>query len=168
MKLKTSDIALYALLISLALAVSFFESFLPTAMIPLPGVKLGLANTVTLFALYSLGFFPALIILICRCVLSSLFGGGISALAFSLSGGVLALFIMRICKKCRQLSIYGVSIGGAAAHGIGQILAACVMLGSFSAVFYLPLLLASSVITGFLTAFISQILISRTKNMFKK
>ncbi|MBQ2840143.1 MAG: Gx transporter family protein [Oscillospiraceae bacterium] len=168
MKLKTADIALFALLTSLALAVSFFESFLPTALIPLPGVKLGLANTVTIFALYSLGFCPALIILICRCFLASLFSGGITALMFSLSGGIFALCVMQLCKRCRYLSIYGASIGGAAAHGIGQILAACVMLGSFSAIFYLPLLLLSSVLTGILTAFISQILIKTTNNMFKR
>lgn len=65
-----------------------------TLVIPLPGVKLGLANIVTVFALYQLGPLPALCILAARCLLGSLFAGNASALLFSLLGGTLAMLVM--------------------------------------------------------------------------
>lgn len=168
MRLSVRNIALYAVLIAAALALSVFEAQLPTSFIPLPGVKLGLANTVTLFALYIFGTGPTAVILFCRCILASLFGGGITSLMFSICGGGAALCVMRCLKGCRAFSIYGISIAGAAAHGVGQILAAYVMLGSISPFFYLPFLLIASLFTGTLTAFISQILILRLRKMYKK
>lgn len=164
MKLSPRDISLYAALIAVALALSMLEAQLP---IPLPGVKLGLANAVTLFALYSLGASPAAVILFCRCILASAFGGGITSLVFSLFGGAAAFAVMLLVKRIKVFSIYGVSIAGAAAHGAGQIFAACIMLGTLSAIYYLPFLLISAVFTGAITAFISQILISRLKKMYK-
>ncbi len=163
MRLKTRDITTYAVLIAAALAISVFESWLPPAFIPLPGVKLGLSNIVTLFVLYTLGSGPAAVVLICRCILASLFGGGITSLAFSICGGLCALLTMHILKRIKSLSIVGVSIAGAAFHGIGQILAAIILLSSVSAVFYLPFLLISAVVTGSLTALISSFLIDRLK-----
>ena len=92
MKIKTRELTLCAVLAALALALSYMESFFPLALIvPLPGVKLGLANIVTVFALYQLGAAPALCILVARCLLGSLFAGNASALLFSLLGGVLGL-----------------------------------------------------------------------------
>lgn len=158
MKSNAKKLTLYAVLIAVALALSVLETVFP---LPLPGVKLGLANTVTLFALYALGAKPAAVILFCRCSLASIFGGGITSLFFSLLGGAAALIAMVILRKCKLFSIYGTSIAGAAMHGVGQILAACIMLGTFSAVFYLPFLLFSGVFTGTLTAFISHIVILR-------
>lgn len=163
MRLKARDITTYAVLIAAALAISVFESWLPPAFIPLPGVKLGLSNIVTLFVLYTLGSGPAAVVLICRCILASLFGGGITSLAFSICGGLCALLIMHILKRIKALSVVGVSIAGAAFHGIGQILAAIILLSSVSAVFYLPFLLISAVVTGSLTALISAFLIDRLK-----
>ena len=72
MKIKTRELTLCAVLAALALALSYMESFFPLALIvPLPGVKLGLANIVTLYALYALGFPSALAILLVRCTLGS-------------------------------------------------------------------------------------------------
>lgn len=164
MKFSPRDISLYAVLIAVALTLSVFEAQLP---IPLPGVKLGLANAVTLFALYSLGVTDAAVILFCRCTLASVFGGGITALVFSFFGGAAAFAVMWLVKRLKVFSIYGVSIAGAAAHGAGQIFAACIMLGTLSAIYHLPFLLVSATFTGAITAFISQILISRLKKMYK-
>lgn len=168
MKIPIRRLTLCAFLCAVALALSFFESQLPSSLIPLPGVKLGLSNIVTLFALYSLGLKPAAGIVFCRCILSSFFGGGISALAFSLFGGAFAIFFMWLAMKCGLFSIFGVSLAGAAAHGIGQIVAACIMLGSLSAIFYLPILLFASLITGAVIAFITAFLLRRIpKKMYK-
>ncbi len=149
---KTKKTALCAVLISLALALSYMERFLPLQLlIPLPGIKLGLANTVTLIALYLLGPGAAFAILIPRCILGAVFGGGITGLVFSLAGGLSAMSVMVLSRKLPGLSIYGVSILGAAAHSVGQILAAMVLMHSVYVGAYLPYLLIVSVFTGLAT-----------------
>ena len=159
MKWTTKQLALCAVLAALALGLSTLESLFPISLlIPLPGVKLGLANIVTVFALYELGALPALAILITRCVLGGLFAGNVSAMLFSLLGGLLAMAVMIALRRCRRLSIYGVSIGGAAAHNIGQMAAAVITLGSTMVLGYLPFLLAVSLFTGVLTGFLASLL----------
>ena len=149
---KTKRLTLCAILIALALALSYTERFIPLQMvIPLPGVKLGLANIVTLVALYLLGPKGAFAILIPRCIFGAVFGGGITGLAFSLIGGILAMFTMMLAKKIPIFSIYGISILGAAAHNIGQILAAMVLMNSIYIGAYLPYLLIVALFTGFAT-----------------
>ncbi len=149
----TKQLTLCAVLISLALALSYVERFIPLQMlIPLPGIKLGLANIVTLIALYLLGARNALIILILRCILGSFFGGGISGLMFSLTGGLLAVTVMIVAQKIPCFSIYGVSVLGAAAHHVGQIGIAMILMKSVYVGAYLPYLLAAGLFTGLATA----------------
>lgn len=147
-------ITVSAVLIALALALSVAEKLLPIgAVIPVPGIKLGLANVVTMLALFYIGTSGALLILVTRCLLGALFSGLISML-FSLTGGVLALLTMLVLKKAygRAFSIYGISIGGAAAHNVGQILTASAVLGENLIYTYLPVLLLTGIVTGILTA----------------
>ena len=152
MKLNARSIALCAVLTALALGLSTLENLFPvTLIVPLPGVKLGLANIVTVFALYELGAVPALTILTARCLLGGVFAGNLSALLFSLLGGFTAMLVMIALKHCKGLSIYGVSIGGAAAHTM--------VLG------YLPFLLAVSLLTGTLTGFVAGLLFRAMRNI---
>ena len=163
---KTKSLALCAVLTALALGLSTLENLFPvTLVIPLPGVKLGLANIVTVFALYKLGAVPALTILVGRCLLGSLFAGNFSALLFSLMGGLSAMLVMIALKRARKLSVFGVSIGGAAAHNIGQIGAALITLGNTAVLGYLPLLLAVSLLTGTLTGFVASLLFRATEHI---
>ena len=149
---RTKRLTLCAVLISLALALSYTERFIPLQLlIPLPGIKLGLANIVTLVALYLLGNRSAFLILVLRCFLSSLFGGGISGLLFSLTGGCLAMLVMTAARRFPCFSVYGVSILGAAAHNVGQIGAAMVIMQSVYIGAYLPYLLIVALFTGFAT-----------------
>lgn len=149
---KTNQLTLCALLIAVALVLSYMERFIPLQMlIPLPGIKLGLANIVTVMALYFFGKKQAFTILILRCVLGSVFGGGISGLAFSLTGGLMAMTLMSVTRRLGIFSVYGVSILGAAAHNIGQICVAAFLMNSVYVVGYLPYLLAVSVLTGMAT-----------------
>ena len=147
--ISTRQLALCAVLTALALGLSTLENLFPvTLLIPLPGVKLGLANIVTVFALYQLGALPALAILTARCLLGGLFAGNASAMLFSLLGGLTAMLVM----------IYGVSIGGAAGHNLGQMAAALITLGNTAVLGYLPFLLGISLLTGTLTGFVSSLL----------
>ena len=167
MKLTTKKLALCAVLTALALGLSTLESLFPVSvLVPLPGIKLGLANVVTVFALYWLGDIPALAILIARCLLGAMFAGNASALLFSLMGGVLAMLTMIVLRRVRGLSVYGVSIAGAAAHNIGQICAAMVVLGGTAVLGYLPVLLGVSLITGTLTGFVASLLFRAMRGIY--
>ena len=138
MKIKTRELTLCAVLAALALALSYMESFFPLALIvPLPGVKLGLANIVTLYALYAIGFPSALAILLVRCTLGALFAGNASALLFSLLGGLSALLVMALLSGAKKLSIFGVST---------------------APLYYLPFLLLVSLFTGALSGLITAFL----------
>ena len=165
MKITTKQLTLCAVLAALALALSYIESFFPlTLLIPLPGVKLGLANIVTVFALYTLGSPMALCILLVRCTLGALFAGNASSLIFSLLGGFSAMLVMIALHRSRRLSIFGVSIAGAAAHNCGQVAAAMLTLGSAAPLSYLPFLLLVSLFTGALSGFIAALLFRAMAN----
>ena len=149
---RTRKLTLCAVLISLALVLSYVERFFPLQMaIPLPGIKLGLANIVSLVALYLLGARYAYAILTIRGILGSLFGGSVTSLLFSMTGGSLAMLTMFGAHKLPFLSVYGVSILGAAAHNIGQICASMLLMHSVYIGAYLPYLLAIAIVTGFAT-----------------
>lgn len=149
---KTKFIVQSAILISLALALSYIERFIPLQLlIPLPGVKLGLANIVTLVALYAMGTRSAFVIVLLRCTLGSIFGGGITGLLFSLTGGLLAMSAMALCKRLPLFSVYGVSILGAAAHNVGQVAVAMLLMQSMQIGLYLAYLLGVALFTGFAT-----------------
>ena len=159
---KTKTAVICGVLAALALAVSWLESLLPLSLlVPLPGVKLGLANVITMFALYFLGAVPALLILTARCVLSALMWGGVTALAFSLTGGIFALAVMFFVKRFSAFSLLGVSMCGAAAHNLGQMAACVVLLGSTAPLSYLAVLLPAGLVTGIATGSLCAPLFNR-------
>ena len=159
MKLTTKQLTLCAVLTAMALALSYLENFFPLSLaIPIPGVKLGLANIVTVFALYVLGPGQAMLILLARCLLGAVFAGNMNALIFSLLGGVSAMLVMIGLSRWRRLSVYGVSVGGAAAHNCGQVAAAVLTLGNTAPLYYLPILLGVSLFTGALTGLVTACL----------
>ena len=156
--MKTKQLTTGAILAALALALSYVEGLFPPP-VPLPGFKLGLANIVTLFALYALGAAPALAILLVRVLLGAMFAGNASALIYSLLGGLCAMLVMIALSRWDKLSIYGVSIGGAAAHNAGQVAAAVLTLGNAAPVAYLPVLLIVALFSGALTGLIGSLLL---------
>jgi len=156
---RLKKLTLNSLLISLALVLSFVERFIPlNLMVPIPGLKLGLANIVTMFALFCLDIPSAITITVLRCVLASLIFGGISSLIYSLSGAFFALIVMIILKLEyeKAFSLVGISMGGAAAHNSGQIAAASLMMKNTAVFAYMPILLITGLVTGILTAIITM------------
>lgn len=149
--MKAKKLALCALLTALALALSYAESFLPLSLlVPVPGLKLGLPNIVTLAALYLLGLPSAAFVSFTRCFLSAFYASGPVSFWFSVCGAVLSLIVMWILKTLcsRRVSIWGVSIAGAAAHHLGQVCAAAVVMHTSHIFAYLPVLLVASPFTG--------------------
>lgn len=147
-------IAFAAVFTALAIALSIMENYFPIGLlIPVPGVKLGLANIVTVFAIVMLKPVDTVAIIITRCLVVGLFTGPVS-LFFSLCGAFLAWITMMLLSVGlgRIFSIIGVSMGGAVAHSAGQILAAIIVLGDVGILFfYLPFLMLISLVTGALT-----------------
>lgn len=152
--MKIKKLTLCGLLTALAIVLSLAERLFPLdAVIPVPGVKLGLANVVTLFALTRLHPREAFAILVCRVGLSSLLMGSVTGFLFSLSGGLLSLLVMWALLKSegRFCSLLGVSVAGAAAHNVGQMIAAIFWMGTNAVIAYLPFLLVMAVPLGLVT-----------------
>ena len=158
---KSKRIALCAVLTALALALSLAERMIPLELlIPIPGIKLGLANVVTMFALLFLTPREAFAILFCRVTLAALFAGSVTSFAFSLLGGLCALTTTWILLHRREswFSLYGISAASAAMHNVGQIIAGIVIMQSVNVIAYLPLLLIAAIPMGFLTGGILAVL----------
>lgn len=146
-----------ALLLALALIIFIIESYLPP-LAPIPGIKLGLANIVTLIAIYLLGRKEAFVILTLRIVLASVFAGGFAGFMYSMAGGLLCFVCMSLVSfKLGEKHVWVVSALGAICHNVGQIIVACVVIGSISALWYLPFLMISAVLTGVFTGVAAQV-----------
>ena len=163
MKLTTKQLTLCAVLTAMALALSYLENFFPLSLaIPIPGIKLGLANIVTVFALYALGSAQALLILIARCTLGAVFAGNFSTIFYSAAGGALAIAVTiglrRILTK-KQLWVAGAL--GAVAHSIGQMAMAMLLTLTPGLLVYLPAMIAVSIVTGTFTGLCAQFLVNR-------
>ena len=120
---KNKMTAMCGVFIALALVLSYLESLVPLNF-AVPGVKLGLANLVTIVALYMLGLKPAILISIGRIILSGILFGNVTVIIYSLAGAGLSIVVMCIVKKIKIFSVTGISICGAIAHNIGQIVVA--------------------------------------------
>ncbi len=156
---------------ALAIVFSTFEALLPIqAFVPLPGIKLGMANIVIIYVLFYVGTKESVLVLLCKCVVTALIFGSVSSFLFSLCGGMLSLLASVIIKKkCYdKFSFLGVSIIGASLHNTGQILVSCLMLGTFKTLYYLPALLFASIVCGIITGTVLCFLPDITKYESKK
>lgn len=152
-------IALCAALAAVALTIFVAESQIPP-VVPLPGVKLGLANIVTLVAMVLLGRRDALAILVVRLVLGAAFTGGFSAFMFSAVGGLFAYAAMALLVGVfPEKLLWVVSVFAALAHNAGQILVAVFVTGTPSIAVYIFILAASGVVTGVFTGIACMFLI---------
>lgn len=166
--MQPKKLTLCGMLTALAIVLSLAERLFPLdAIVPVPGVKLGLANVVTLFALTRLSVRDAVAILLCRVALSSLLMGSVTAFLFSLFGGLLALAVMGLLLRAegKFCSVLGVSVAGAAAHNIGQIIAAVIWMKTGAVVAYLPLLLVMSVPLGLVTGLTAAVILSHLQKI---
>ena len=171
MRVEIKKLTLMAALTSAALIVFIIEAQIPLP-IPVQGAKLGLANTITLFALFyrhsknriRLTTADAFMILVCRMILGAVFTGRIVAFAFSVAGGLLAFAAMAVTRRFvtdRQVWVCGAI--GAVFHNIGQIGAAMIITGSPAIAALLPLLITAGIITGVITGLAAQFILSALK-----
>ena len=163
--------AIVIILVSNGILISFLESFFPIP-IPVPGVKLGFGNIITMIGIAFLGMRDVMFIVIVRCFVVAVLTRGVMMLAFSLTGGILSALVMGLLYKkfSGVFSVKGISIAGALVHSTAQVVIASFILGQFVLMYYLPVLLVSAVITGFITGSIGEIAINeiRKLNLFGK
>ena len=158
--MKTRKISLYALLIALALILSYLESLVPMSF-AVPGIKMGLPNIVIVFALYKLGFKAAGCISIIRVLLVSLLFGNVMVMIYSLAGAVLSLCLMYLLRKSGKFSSVGVSVVGALGHNAGQVLTAMLLLETGGLIYYLPALCISGAVAGVCIGILGGIIVKR-------
>ncbi len=162
-RITTRTMATCSILTAIAIVLHIVEALLPNPF-PIPGVKLGLANIVTLWAIYSLGFGPAMTITLLRTILASLLIGTFLSFGFfmSLAGGIVSTVVMYLAKKLLpKASIMGISVIGAVFHNITQLTVASLVLEQTAIFFYLPILLFSALPAGIITAFLVKMLLKR-------
>lgn len=149
--MRTRKLTALALFATLALAIYFVESLLPP-VVPIPGIKLGLANIITLLVLHRYGSRDATVVLLARILLSALLFGQAMSLFYSLCGGFLCLLAMVLASRLLHRRFPELtSIMGGIFHNMGQLLAALLITAVPGVLVYLPYLLVSGAVTGLFT-----------------
>lgn len=165
--MKVKKLTVMALLCAIALTIFMIEAQIPP-LVPVPGVKLGLSNIVTVFSVFVLGPLEAAVILFGRIFLGAVFAGNFSSILYSASGGLLAILMtigLRRILNTRQLWVAG-SLG-AVAHSVGQMTAAVLVMGTVSIAVYLPVMIVCSIVTGIFTGLCAQLLVNRGNKLWK-
>ena len=165
--MKTKKLTVLALLSAVALTIFMVEAQIPP-LIPIQGVRLGLANIITVYTVFALGAKEGAAVLFARIFLGALFSGNFGTIFYSAAGGALAILTTIALKpvlKGRQLWIAGCL--GAIAHSIGQMIVALWITGSPSLVIYLPVLILCSIFSGIFTGLCAQLLVNRGSKIWK-
>ena len=153
-------IAKYGMLIALAFIFSYIESMIPIPM-PAPGMKLGLANLVTVVGLYTVGLPGTCAVSLVRIVLVGFTFGNAFSMWYGLGGGILSLILMAFCKRTNWFSPVGVSVIGGVGHNIGQILVAAFAVENMGVFYYLPILTAGGVTAGAVIGLLGGMIVKR-------
>ena len=165
-KEKARKVALYGILLALAVVMSFVETLVPIPM-PVPGVKLGLANLVTMTGLYLVGIPGTICVTLVRVVLVGFSFGNPYSMIYGLSGSFLSLFVMALARKYQWFSMVGISILGGIFHNIGQMIFASFIVQTTGVFYYLPALLAAGCISGAVIGILGGIMTERLVNFTK-
>lgn len=166
--MKTKRLTLMAVLLAMSLIIFVIEAQLPPP-VSIPGIKIGLANVITLVSLCTLGKKEALLILTLRIILGSIFTGSGIAVLYSFSGGICCFFAEALLiKRFNGKSLWILSVFGAVAHNIGQLAAAAALTAAIVVFAYLPALVISGIISGAITGACAELVLNHNKEMIKK
>ena len=159
----THRLTYLSLLTAISLSLFVLEGLLPVPFLA-PGAKLGLANIVTVFALYTLRARDVLAVILVRIALASLFGGGPTVFFYSIAGGLLSFAAMYALKKTGRFSLPTVSAAGGFFHHVGQLAAAIAMTGTMSLLTYLAILGPVGLATGLATGWTASLVRKRVRS----
>jgi heptaprenyl diphosphate synthase len=155
--LKTKRLALSAILASLAMILSYIEALIPLP-VPIPGVKLGLANLIIIIAIYKLGFRYAFVIDLVRILTVGLLFTGLFGALYSLAGGILSLIVMYGLYKTNIFGMVGISMAGGVTHNFGQTVMACIIMSNIKLMSYFSILLFSGMASGILLGIVAWVI----------
>lgn len=162
--MDTKKLTKLSLMTAISLIIFIIELRLPS-LCPIQGVKLGLANIITVYAVYQFRPSEVAMMLFVRIVLGSIFSGNVSSFLYSISGGLLCLLGMLLLKRIiPKQYIWICSIIGAILHNTGQIIIAIILMGSISIITYYPILILSGCIAGLFTGISAQYLVNNFKD----
>ena len=165
--MKTRKLTLMAMLSAVALIIFVVEAQIP-ALVPIPGIKLGLSNIITVFAVFTLGPWEAALILAVRIFLGAVFAGNFSTILYSAAGGALAILTtIGLRKLLKQTQLWVAGCLGAIAHSIGQMAMAIAITATPGLAIYLPVMVGCSIVTGTFTGLCAQFLVNRRKDLWK-
>ena len=165
--MKTKKLTQLALLSAIALTIFMVEAQIPP-LVPLPGVKLGLANIVTVFAVFAMGPKEGALVLFVRVFLGAVFAGNFSTIFYSAAGGACAIGVtILLRKRLKKNQLWVAGCLGAIAHSLGQMAMAVTLTGTPGLVVYLPIMIVISILTGLFTGLCAQFLVNRGGNLWK-
>lgn len=160
-------VAAYGMLIGLACIFSYVEAIVPVP-IPIPGVKLGLANLVVIVGLYTIGIKGTVAVSLVRILFVGFTFGNASSMIYSMAGGIFSLILMILFQKLNWFSQVGVSIIGGIGHNIGQLTMAALVTQTSGVFYYLPFLMAAGVVAGALIGLLGGLVTERVRKVINK
>ena len=160
----TRRLTFSALLVTVMLMLGYLESLIPTGI---PGVKLGLSNSVLLLAVYWLGIPSAFLLMAVKVLLSGILFSGVNAMMYSFAGGLLSMIVMSLLYKLKGFSTVTIAMAGGVFHNVGQVGLAMIMLETNRLAYYMAILMLAGLVTGFVTGTLTTILMKRLPESMK-
>ena len=155
-----SRVAYFGVFTALALIFSYVETLIPINF-GIPGIKLGLANLIIIIALYKMSVKEAYALSVVRIVLAGFMFGNLFSIIYSLAGGLLSLSVMALLRKTDKFSLFGISMAGGVFHNVGQLIVAILVMENLNIAYYMPVLLISGLITGFVIGLVAGEMLKR-------
>lgn len=162
--LKTKRLALSAILAAMAMILSYIEALIPMP-VPIPGIKLGLANLIVIIAIYKLGFKYAFVINCIRIFTAGLLFTGVFGVIYSMAGGILSIIVMYVLYKTGLFSMVGISMAGGVAHNFGQLATACIIMSNIRLMSYFSVLLFAGMISGILIGIVAYMVTDKLPHL---
>ena len=159
-----SRVAYFGVFTALALIFSYVETLIPINF-GIPGIKLGLANLIIIIALYKMSVKEAYVLSVVRVVLAGFIFGTLFSIIYSLAGGLLSLTVMTLLKKTDKFSLFGISMAGGVFHNVGQLIVAIIVMENLNIAYYMPVLLISGLITGFMIGLVAGEMLKRLSKL---
>ncbi len=159
-----SRVAYFGVFTALALIFSYVETLIPINF-GIPGIKLGLANLIIIIALYKMSVKEAYALSVVRVVLAGFIFGNLFSIIYSLAGGILSLTVMILLKKIDKFSLFGISMAGGVFHNVGQLIVAIMVMENLNIAYYMPVLLISGLITGFMIGLVAGEMLKRLSKL---
>lgn len=165
--MKTKRITVLGLLTAIALTIFMIEAQIPP-VVPLPGVKLGLSNIVTVFTVFTMGPGAGAAVLTARVFLGAVFAGNFSTILYSAAGGACAILVtIGLRKILKENQLWAAGCLGAIAHSLGQMVVAVAVTRTPGLLVYLPIMIVISIFTGLFTGLCAQFLVKRGGKLWK-